>query len=71
MLNPFLDKDKTFSWRKCGTAICFTLFAYCVIGHQIYNKFAELPTSYQAIIASVFGFYFFKEVISNIQIGKK
>ena len=65
----FADNDNTFSWRKAGTAICFGLFAYTVIGHQIVHKFAELPSSYQAIISGVFIFYFFKDTIRNVKIG--
>lgn len=65
----FKEKDGSFSWRKTGTALCFILFAYSVIGYLHTHKFNELPNSYQAIITMVFTFYFFKEVINKINLS--
>lgn len=62
------EKDGSFSWRKTGTALCFVLFAYSVIGYLHKHEFNELPNSYQAIITMVFTFYFFKEVINKLDI---
>lgn len=70
-LNIFRESDGNFSWRKAGTALCFLLFAFCVVGHQLKNAFAELPDGYMVIISMVFVFYFFKEPISNLSFGAK
>ena len=70
-LHIFLDVDNTFSWRKAGTALCFLLFAFSVIGNQFKNNFAELPDGYMVIISMVFAFYFFKDPISNLSFGSK
>ncbi len=67
MINPFTEKDGTFSWRKTGTAICFSTFATACIGFLITHNFDELPGTYQGIIAGVFVFYFGKKLID----GKK
>ena len=67
MIHPFKEKDGTFSWRKTGTAICFTVFATACIGFLITHGFDELPKSYQGAIYGVFVFYFGKRIIE----GKK
>lgn len=67
----FREANGTFSWRKAGTALCFLLFAFCVIGNQIKNNFIELPDGYMVMISMVFAFYFFKEPISNLSFGTK
>jgi uncharacterized membrane protein len=67
MGSVFKDKGE-FSWRKimtCGALICFMM---SVIGYLFNNKFAELPGSYQAIIAGVFVFYFGKELVRKTKI---
>ena len=48
------------SIRKAMTVVATFIFAISCIGYLIANKFSELPASYQAIIAGVFGFYFLK-----------
>lgn len=65
MINFFKETNGTISWRKILTAEAGILFAVAVIGYLIKNKFQELPDSYQIIIAGVFGFYFFKRMISK------
>jgi len=57
-----------FSWRKALTAITAFVFAFAVIGFLF--GLPEIPSSYQAIIAGVFGFYFFKEVFSGVKLTK-
>lgn len=66
--NIFTESGGVFSWRKAGTAIVFIVFAYAVIGFCHKHNFDELPGSYLGIIAGVFGFYFFKDVINNITV---
>ena len=66
----FLEPDGSWSWRKTGTALCFILFAFAVVGFAIAHKFEELPKSYQGIIALVFSFYFFKNTINNLKSAK-
>jgi len=70
MKNPFLENDE-FSWRKTGTAICYSVFATACIGFLVAHKFAELPGSYQAIIAGVFVFYFGKRMFEGIKLTQK
>lgn len=65
----FADKDGSFSWRKAGTAICFILFAFHVIGQQIVTNFEPLNVEDAAIISGVFVFYFFKDTVRNIKVG--
>jgi len=65
------DKDETFSFRKLMTLVTLTCFAAAMIGFLIVNKFAELPASYQAIIAGVFAFYFGKEIFQNLTVRNK
>lgn len=67
----FTDRDGSFSWRKAGSALAFLLFAFCVIGHQIKNDFAELPASYTLIISGIVAFYFVKRPLENISFSKK
>jgi hypothetical protein len=59
-----------YSWRKLLTAIAAVVFAAANLGYLITHNFDELPGSYQAIIASVFVFYFAKETMRNIKITK-
>lgn len=66
----FKEENGTYSWRKILTALSGSLFGYSVIGHQIKSGFEELPSSYQAIIAGVFAFYFAKDVLRNMKITK-
>jgi uncharacterized membrane protein len=66
--NFFTEKDGVVSWRKIMTAGAVFCFMLAVIGFEIKNDFTELPTSYQAIIAGVFVFYFGKELISKTKI---
>lgn len=70
-LNIFRDRDGSFSWRKGGTALCFFLFTYSVMGYTIKHGFDELPNSYLIIIGMVFTFYFGKTAIDNIGSIKK
>ena len=69
MINPFTEKDGTFSWRKTGTAICFAVFATACIGFLITHNFDALPNSYQGIIGGVFVFYFGKRMVEGIKIS--
>lgn len=69
-LNIFKNSDGSFSFRKGGTALCFLLFAYSVIGFLHTHKFDELPAGYLGILFMVFTFYFGKDVIDNIRIGR-
>lgn len=64
----FKEQDGGFSWRKIMTAGALFCFMTSVMGYLIVNNFAELPNSYQLIIAGVFVFYFGKDVISNTKI---
>jgi len=70
MINPFTEQDGQFSWRKTGTAICFSVFATACIGFLITHGFDELPGSYQAIIGGVFVFYFGKRMLEGIKLTK-
>jgi hypothetical protein len=65
----FSDSCGEFSWRKLMTAGCLVVFMFAQIGFLIEHDFAELPTAYWAVDASVFGFYFLKKSIDNIKIG--
>lgn len=66
MSHLFKDRDNTYSWRKILTALCAILFAFSVVGNSF--GLPELPAGYQAIIAGVFGFYFFKDVARNVKL---
>lgn len=66
MSHLFKDRDNTYSWRKILTALCGLLFAFAVVGNSF--GMPELPAGYQAIIASVFAFYFFKDAARNVKI---
>lgn len=57
-----------FSWRKIMTAGALLSFMVSVLGYLITNNFAELPVSYQAIIAGVFVFYFSKDIVRNTKV---
>jgi uncharacterized membrane protein len=70
MQGIFSDPDGSFSWRKTGTALCFILFAYCVISFTITHKFAEIPSGYEVILGMVFTFYFAKNSLSQVRFGK-
>ena len=48
-----------YSWRKILTALCGLLFAFSVVGHQLF-KLPELPASYTGILFLVISFYFFR-----------
>ena len=50
-----------YSWRKILTALCAVLFAFSYVGNQLF-KFPEVPATYMAVIASVFAFYFLKQL---------
>lgn len=54
--------------RKAGAALCFIAFTVACIGNLVSTGFKELPSSYLAIIAGVFVFYFGKNVIRGIKI---
>lgn len=58
----------SFSMRKAGAALCFIAFITACIGNLISTGFEELPSSYLAIIAGVFVFYFGKNVIRGIKV---
>lgn len=62
----FTEADGSPSWRKILTAEGGILFAYAVIGFEIKNHFAELPASYQAILAGIFAFYFIKKPLEKL-----
>lgn len=66
--NFFTEKDGVVSWRKIMTAGALFCFMLAVIGFEIKNDFAELPPSYQTIIAGVFVFYFGKEIFQKIKV---
>jgi len=79
VFNIFTNKGE-FSWRKIMTAMASSVFAIASIGYLIENDFAELPSSYQAIIAGVFAFYFMKSMftigkygasVAEVEDGKK
>lgn len=70
-LNIFKESNGAFSWRKCGTALCFLLFSYCVIGYEIKHSFDELPDGYMYLIGMVFLFYFFKKPMENVLVSTK
>lgn len=61
-LNIFTDCKGEFSWRKIMTACALVVFMTASFGYLIKTNFDELPDSYQAIIAGVFGFYFIKSI---------
>lgn len=67
MFDIFSEKSK-ISWRKLLTAIGGFLFAFAVIGNQIKTGFDEMPGNYIAVIGSIFGFYFVKDVLRNKKI---
>lgn len=64
----FTDKSGEFSWRKIMTAGCLIVFLTAQIGNLIVNKFAELPTAYWSVDASVFAFYFLKDTLRNVKV---
>jgi hypothetical protein len=64
----FTEKGGEFSWRKIMTAACLFLFLLSVTGWLIKHDFDELPTSYQAIIAGVFAFYFAKTILEKVKL---
>ena len=66
MKNPLLTHSE-FSWRKFLTVLSAALFAFCVIGFEVANRFKEIPGAYSAIIAAVFLSYFGKTAIDNIK----
>lgn len=70
MKNVFTEKNGEFSWRKGMTGVTVAIFATANIGYLVSNKFAELPGSYQAIIAGVFVFYFGKRMFENLKISQ-
>lgn len=65
MKRIFEEIDGTWSWRKIMTASVLICFVVAVLGFLITHNFGELPVSYQAIIAGVFGFYFYKRSIRS------
>lgn len=68
-MNLFKENDGTYSWRKILTSIVALVFAFATLGFLF--GLPELPTSYQAIIAGVFTFYFMKQTLRNVKIGTK
>jgi hypothetical protein len=66
MSHLFRDRDNTYSWRKILTAIAAVIFSFASVGYLF--GLPELTTGYQAIIAGVFAFYFFKDVARNVKI---
>jgi len=64
VLRVFTDQGGEFSWRKIMTAMASAIFAVASVGYLIKNDFDELPSSYQAIIAGVFAFYFMKSIFT-------
>lgn len=69
-LNAFRDADKTFSWRKAGTALIFFVFAYACLGFLHTHGFDELPPAYMGIIGGVFALYFFRKRIDTSGVSK-
>lgn len=69
--NPFLEGDSTWSWRKTGTAICYSVFGFACIGNQIASNFEELPSTYIGVLAGVFVFYFGKGMLDGIKVMSK
>lgn len=70
-LFAFQESNGTFSWRKAGTALCFLLFAFSVIGYNFKHNFDQLPDGYLIIISGVFVFYFMKKPVENISFSTK
>jgi hypothetical protein len=69
MKTLFMDKGE-ISWRKIMTCCALLCFMISVMGYLVKYDFAELPASYQAIIAGVFTFYFMKGFLRNVKITK-
>lgn len=69
MKNVFTEKTGEFSWRKGMTGVAVAVFATANIGYLVANKFAELPGSYQGIIAGVFIFYFGKRMFEGLKLS--
>jgi hypothetical protein len=69
-LHGIFTENGEISWRKIMTAGALVSFLTSVFGYLIVHHFNELPPSYQAIIAGVFGFYFIKSFFRDIKIGK-
>lgn len=67
IIGMFSDHGEV-SWRKIMTAGALICFMTAVLGFLVENHFAELPPSYQAIIAGVFAFYFAKSLIRNTKV---
>ncbi len=55
----FQEHDGSFSWRRCLTFIAAIIFAISCIAYLFGAR--ELPTTYIAVIAAVFAFYFTKD----------
>jgi uncharacterized membrane protein YkgB len=62
----FKEQNGVYSWRRILTCIAALIFAFSTIGFLF--GLPELPGSYQAIIAGVFGFYFVKDLARNVKI---
>lgn len=65
----FFLEGNQYSWRKIMTAICLIIFAAAEVGFLVTHHFEELPPSYQAINAGIFGFYFTKTILRNIKVN--
>jgi uncharacterized protein YybS (DUF2232 family) len=65
-LSSILCDDDQYSWRKIMTAGCLLVYLTAQMGYLITYHFAELPTAYWVVDASVFAFYFAKKSIENI-----
>lgn len=68
VFNIFTDKGE-FSWRKIMTGTCLIIYLIAQMGYLITHNFDELPTAYWAVDASVFAFYFMKDVLRNVKIS--
>ena len=65
----FTDPAGEFSWRKIMTGGCLLVFMTAQIGYLITHGFDELPTSYWAVDAGVFSFYFMKDVMRKLKVS--
>jgi len=67
-MSIFKGYKDNVSWRKIMTCGALITFMSSVMGYLITHNFDELPSSYQAIIAGVFVFYFGKDLIRGVKV---